>query len=127
MEGLADGAERDGLEARAARHRVIGHRQERHVRPVAAGETEDRRVMTLVLERDEGLDERPVLDLDEDVAPVGPFTGGGQEVRAEVLASEPERGGADGLVGLKVEASAAEDRLYERGSDAALGLVDFHA
>src|SRR5262245_41073860 len=127
-EGLAGlhGPERDGLEARAAGFRPVGYQHEVEVRPLAAGHVEDRALAPLVLDRHELIGRRAILHLDQELATaVGTLVGGDPEVRAEVLAPEPERRGVV-AEGLYLIASAPEDGLDQGLSYTALDLEQIH-
>src|SRR5262249_59134305 len=119
--------ERDRLEAGAPGLGPVGHEDEVEVRPLPAGHVEDGPLAALVLDRDELIGRRPVLHLDQELAPtvVAVGLGGDPEVRREVLAPEPERGG---VVAERADliAGAAEDGLHQGFSYTALDLEQIH-
>src|SRR5256886_7527226 len=95
--------------------------------PLPAGKEEDRLLAALILHRDELLDRRPVLHLDEHLlAALSVLAGDGRaKVGGEVLAAgahgRPSGGGGFGLT-----PGPAKDRLDQSLGNPALGLQEIH-
>src|SRR5207244_10287995 len=104
----------------------VGDEHEAELGPLPPRGDEDRAIPTLVLDRHELVDRRPVLHLDERVllgAVVGPLPDA--EVGGEVLAAQAQRRGV--AMRLHGVPRAAEDRFDEGFRDPALDLEEIHA
>src|SRR5262249_31359189 len=118
--------ERDRLKAGASRLGSLGHQDEVEGGPLAPGQEEDRPVPPLVLDRDELLDGRTVLDLDEELAVLAASHRLlDPEVRGEILPAQSQ-GGVSGLVLGDLVSRSPEDRFRQRFRDTTFCLEKVH-
>ena len=128
MEGTAgcEGVDGQGLEAGAPGLGPLAHEHEVEVGPLPTGQLEHRALATLILHRDELLDRRAVLDLDENLqmrSAVRPEAD--DEVGGEVFTPDAQ-GQVRRAERVAATARAPEDRLHQCLGDTALGLEKVH-